>query len=289
MVFSIVRVMPSSALSPTTVSQMNIIVDFLRRPRYYIRKNPTQKKAIKKLVKVNAIQLRQGAKVIEQQTFQGTHHVKDIREYVKYRRLLKRIYKAGYSLKSSKYLCVEYIAEKNWLTPKLRMGDYDYSQQVLQLLQWFNDVNLVKADPNLPSTLKNQLDCITYAVAFELAGKKLAKSAKLLTGNNRLWKMSEILSILKGRKLNFTKHFDNDLRNGLYHQSYLIDGSKTPPEVAYSYTKIKAGKTKNMKKRVTMLKIIEKTFGIIAFLYAFLHVNALEFASASFEALALVP
>ena len=87
-------------------------------------------------------------------------------------------------------------------------------------------------------------------------------------------------------RLYFKKHFDNKLRNAIFHQNYVVDDSKTPPLM--EYTNIWSDKKKTVigrLKTTDLEEVYKKTVVILMFLIASLHIGALNHSEAYQEAL----
>ena len=112
-------------------------------------------------------------------------------------------------------------------------------------------------DPRISSKLKNFLIPDFFSSTYELAGKKLVCAAKVLSGRRNIRDVGDALNVLarSPHRLYFKSHFDNTLRNGIFHQNYLVDDSHVPPVMEYVNVKLNRARTTTVIGRLQSIAI----------------------------------
>jgi hypothetical protein len=182
-----------------------------------------------------SIQLRQGATGVEAMPYAGSD-IGHIERYQEYKGTLEEIYSRVEQRLGSKYLAVTSLGVPNWRNQASISPEEDYAIQVQQLNQTITDLHEILTDPNAPRVPKNfeyHQYCKTYSSAYEIAGKKLVLSSNALN-ESVVTDIGAALANLESDYPIFRRDFDNKLRNGLYHENYILQVSGSDVFIHYA-------------------------------------------------------
>lgn len=261
---------------------------FLTYPVAYTNRNPVKVANVAALLKTMASKLTKNAPLLEATRF-SNNPISKFKEYQTYHKKLERIHMQIEAKCRTKYAAIKLLSVPNWRKKGSKMVEEDFAEQVLQImtvLSSFDEKYQVK-DAKISPVLKNFLICQFYSSVYELAGKKLLCAANAISGRKNIKDIGEAINVLASpHHLYFKKHFDNKLRNAIFHQNYIVDESKTPPLM--QYTNIRSDKKKTVigrLKTTDLEEVYKKTVFILMFLIASLHIGALKHSEAYQEAL----
>lgn len=204
---------------------------FLTYPVAYTNRNPVKVADVAALLKTMASKLTKNAPWLGATRF-SNNPISKFKEYQIYHRKLERIHKQVEAKCRTKYAAIKLLSVPNWRNKGSKMVEEDFAEQVLQIMavsSSFDEKYRVK-EPKISPVLKNFLICQFYSSVYELAGKKLLCAANAISGRKNIKDIGEAVNVLaKPHRLYFKKHFDNRLRNAIFHQNYIVDDTKTPP------------------------------------------------------------